>query len=99
MIPNLTKEQLERLAILSEELGEVQQVIGKILRHGYETSNPLEENGKTNREKLEMELGDVVCVLGLMNQEKDFDDIKIGKLAESKIKKINKWMHYNKIEE
>lgn len=31
----LTNAQAERLHILLEELGEAQQAIGKILRHGY----------------------------------------------------------------
>lgn len=32
---DLSNAELERLALLLEELGEAQQVIGKILRHGY----------------------------------------------------------------
>jgi hypothetical protein len=33
----LTDAEAERLALLAEECGEVVQVIGKILRHGYES--------------------------------------------------------------
>lgn len=94
----MTPAELERLAVLSEELGEVQQVIGKILRFGYESKNPLEENGKSNREKLEMELGDVVCAVDLMFQEEDIDELEISARAVAKIEKLNKWMHHNKIE-
>ena len=36
----LTLSRLERLALLLEELGEAQQVIGKILRHGYDSRHP-----------------------------------------------------------
>ena len=32
----LSAAEAERLALLLEELGEAQQAIGKILRHGYE---------------------------------------------------------------
>jgi hypothetical protein len=32
---SLTPAELERLSLLLEELGEAQQAIGKILRHGY----------------------------------------------------------------
>lgn len=94
----MTPAEYERIAVLLEELGEAQQVIGKILRHGYETTNPLEENGKTNREKLEMELGDIVCAMGLMVQNEDISDEEIEKRAYSKVPKLNKWMHHNKLE-
>lgn len=36
----LSPAETERLALLSEEMGEVQQAIGKILRHGYESIHP-----------------------------------------------------------
>lgn len=88
--------ELERLAVLSEELGEVQQVIGKILRHGYESSNPLIENSKTNRQLLEMELGDVTLALRLMVDGGDLDYDKILSRSFTKVEKINKWLHHNK---
>lgn len=54
----LTPAETERLAILAEEMGETIQVIGKILRHGYDSRNPLEgKTGWTNRANLEKELG------------------------------------------
>lgn len=37
---NLTAAEQERLAILAEEMGEALQIIGKIIRHGYESYNP-----------------------------------------------------------
>ena len=46
----LSDAQLERLYILSEELGEAQQAVGKILRHGYDSKHP--ETGITNKESL-----------------------------------------------
>src|SRR5579872_899269 len=39
-IPRLTPAQIERLALLAEECGEVMQAVSKILRHGYESRNP-----------------------------------------------------------
>ncbi len=45
----LTDAQAERLALLLEELGEAQQAIGKILRHGYESMSPFDETKTTNR--------------------------------------------------
>jgi NTP pyrophosphatase (non-canonical NTP hydrolase) len=63
MLPNLNPAQAERLAILAEECGEIVQVIGKILRHGFESTHP--EGGPTNRQLLELELGDITAVIGL----------------------------------
>ena len=98
VIPDLTPSELERLAVLSEELGEVQQIIGKILRFGYESYNPLEENGKTNREKLEMELGDVNLMVCHMEDSEDISIENIEGFTEKKSKTINKWLHHNKVE-
>ena len=36
----LSLEQIERLALLTEEMGEALQVIGKIQRHGYQAVGP-----------------------------------------------------------
>jgi hypothetical protein len=37
-VNGLSNEQLESLALLSEECGEVIQVVGKILRHGLDSN-------------------------------------------------------------
>ncbi len=53
----LSPSEAERLAMLAEGCGEVVQAIGKILRHGYESTHP--DGGPTNRATLERECGDV----------------------------------------
>ena len=66
----LTPAEAERLAMLAEECGEVIQVVGKILRHGYESTHP--EGGPTNRQTLEHELGDIkACISRLSEQDID----------------------------
>lgn len=78
----LTPAQAERLYYLLEELGEAQQAIGKILRHGYESRDPtkatplFDENrggdmgwqntSPTNRAMLEDELGDVTRAIAML---------------------------------
>lgn len=57
----LTPAQAERLAMLAEECGEVIQVIGKILRHGYDSYHP-DRPHITNRELLQRELTDLAAV-------------------------------------
>jgi len=55
---DLRPEQVERLALLVEELGEAAQAVGKVLRHGYASFHP--NRRVDNRESLERELGDVL---------------------------------------
>ena len=63
----LTPAQAERLAMLAEECGEVIQIIGKILRHGYESYHPDQQSTPpafryTNRKALGDELTDLFSV-------------------------------------
>lgn len=63
----LTPSQAERLAMLAEECGEVIQIVGKILRHGYDSWHPDQaatppEFRFTNRKALGQELTDLFAV-------------------------------------
>lgn len=49
----LRESELERLAILAEECGEVIQVINKIIRHGYDSCDPTMADMIKNRQLLE----------------------------------------------
>lgn len=65
----LSPAEAERLALLLEELGEAQQAVGKILRHGYESG----WDGSNNRQDLTKELGDVEYAVALMRHARDLD--------------------------
>ena len=74
----LTPAQLERLAYLNEELHEVGQIIGKIIRHGYASYDPTnpKQGGEyitTNREMLATELGDVMRAVSMLAKANDLD--------------------------
>lgn len=71
----LSPAQAERLAILMEECGEVVQIIGKILRHGFESVSPYGHSSETNREALIRELFDVKAAAMLV-------DIDLPELAQ-----------------
>lgn len=58
----LRPDQTERLAMLAEECAEIIQVIGKILRHGYDSYHPDSPN-VTNRDLLNREIVDVLSVI------------------------------------
>ena len=92
----LSDSQVERLAILSEELGEAQQCIGKILRHGYESYNPISPTGMTNREELEREVGDITFAIELLTRGvmKDLSKVAIAKRAAEKSVSIERWLHH-----
>lgn len=90
----LTNAQAERLALLSEELGEAQRAIGKILRHGYESRNPLDFHSVTNRAALEHELGDIDAALCLMFRARDVSDAAVGLAMDRKLDTVGKWLHH-----
>lgn len=90
----LTDAEVERLAILSEELGEAQQCIGKILRHGYESYNPVVDTGQTNRRELERELGDIVYAITLLSGNRDVSRAAIERRSDEKREKITRWLHH-----
>lgn len=86
----LTPGEAERLAILSEELGEAIQAIGKILRHGYDSSY----NGVTNRESLVLECGDVDNALMMLVKAGDIKLDAIWERSDEKAKKILQYLHH-----
>jgi len=64
----LSPAEAERLAMLAEECGEVIQVVGKILRHGYESHHPADPT-TTNRDLLTKELSDLYAVIEMMDAD------------------------------
>jgi len=90
---NLSPAELERLAILTEEMGEAQQAVGKILRHGYSSDN----NGKnalTNREDLEKECGDVRHAMIRLCDADDLSKKAIHACADTKAILIEQYLHH-----
>lgn len=96
---DLTEGELERLAILSEELGEAQQAIGKILRHGYQSYNPVVNTGMVNRGELERECGDVFEAILMLCRAGDLNAAGINARQAEKQEKIKRWLHHQQTEE
>lgn len=88
----LTPAELERLSILAEELAEAGQVIGKIMRHGYESHHP--DGGLSNRELLEKELGDVRYAMLMMSANRDVSKTQIHWYADKKSESIVQYLHH-----
>jgi hypothetical protein len=90
----LTEAEAERLALLAEEAGEVVQVIGKILRHGYESTNPDGDPEETNRMMLAKECGDFFAAVRLATEAQDFDDEDVCSYMATKLRKIWRYLHH-----
>lgn len=104
----LTPAEHERLAYLMEECGEVVQIIGKILRHGYESRDPTKatptfdpnrggqdgwrNTSPTNRELLARELGDVMRAMDMLAAAKDYEWLTVAAAREKG--PPSKYMHH-----
>lgn len=93
----LSGEEQERLFCFSEECGECLQVIGKIGRHGYESSDPTKENAPTNRRMLEDEIGDLLAIILLMNHNGDIDEDRVNNAITAKLERVRKYLHYSHV--
>lgn len=93
---NQSAEQ-ERLVLLAEELAEATQAVAKILRHGWESSNPSLPQGKrrTNRQELEQELGDVLAAIRVMQQAGDITPPAVKSACASKLVRAQAYLHHD----
>lgn len=90
----LSPAEAERLALLVEELGEAQQAVGKILRHGYESFNPCAPDHKGNRQDLMKELADVRAVIQMMILRGDVSEPILKLLENDKLETVSHWLHH-----
>lgn len=88
----LSDAERERLALLSEECAEVIQVIGKIFRHGFESTHP--NGGPNNRQLLAHEIGDMQLATQLCIDAKDFDNEEMLQSLERKVLSVQKYLHF-----
>lgn len=93
----LSPAEVERLALLAEEMGEAIQVVGKVLRHGYESHNPNDPERTTNRKLLMNELGDVRHSVDRMCDADDVSKQIIGVRAHLKGQRVGQYLHHQPI--
>ena len=94
-IRDVSDAEAERLAMLAEECGEVIQLIGKILRHGYTSYHPNDPDMTTNWTLLKGELNDIGAVVHGMITAGDYDEEDFAIEMQEKIwQKKLKWTHY-----
>ena len=80
----------EILLITQEECAEVTQAISKVFRFGMDD----EYKGQTNREHLEEELGDLMCMIELLIEN---GIVSEAALLTAKNEKLNKLMTWSNI--
>lgn len=91
---DLSPAEAERLALLAEECAETIQIVGKILRHGYDSTHPDNESGPCNREMLETELGHIAFAKKLMVDANDVLACEISKSKRKKAKTAPVYLHH-----
>lgn len=79
------KQTLELLTITMEECGEVIKECAKIQRFGMEG----------NKVKLEAEIGDLMCMVQLLEEYNMIDMAMVAVAASSKREKLKKWSDLN----
>lgn len=90
--PDLTSAQIERLAWLIEECGEVAQAACKVLRHGYWSSSPF--GGAVNRVGLEREMGDLRAAMQFLETAQDVNRADVAHWMRRKAISVHKWLHH-----
>ncbi len=91
----LSPAELERLALLAEEMAEAIHVIGKILRHGYQSFNPEPgECNHSNRKLLTKEVGDVIAAIDILVENDDLKHSELEVTARQKLSRVGKYLHY-----
>jgi len=90
----LSPSEAELLALLAEECGEVIQIVGKILRHGYESCNPLQPQDGQNFQLLEKELGHIKAAVSLLEDSGAVRSYYADLQCANKLKSVKQWLHH-----
>ena len=77
----------EIMLIAQEECAEVTQAISKVFRFGMDA----EYNGRTNKDRLEEEMGDLLCMFQLMEERGLVDWSRVSVAAQMKREKLKTW--------
>lgn len=81
-------KQREILIITQEECAEVIQEISKIFRFGI---NEAHKDGISHQEKLEMEVGDLLCMINLLTTHALVRPDQVANAVKNKQLKLKQW--------
>ena len=88
----LSPAAAEALAFLLEELGEAQQVIGKILRHGLTSHHPTTH--ERNDAALARELGDIRAAMVIVTRLGIVVEADVYQRTTEKLDRVGAWLHH-----
>jgi NTP pyrophosphatase (non-canonical NTP hydrolase) len=83
----MNSSEREIMLIAQEECAEVTQAISKVFRFGMDAVH----NERTNKQRLEEEIGDLMCMLQLMSERGLIDWGMISLAAGAKKIKLKTW--------
>jgi NTP pyrophosphatase (non-canonical NTP hydrolase) len=83
----VTNKEIEALVIMQEECTEVAQVISKIFRFGLDEAYA----NRTNRRRLEEEIGDLLCMIEILEEQELIDMRLVQEAKSAKRVKLEKW--------
>ena len=89
----LTPAEAERLALLAEECGEVVQMVGKILRHGFDSYHP-DRHDESNRVLLAREIAHVQVAADMLF-DADLSQAEFKVARDNKRERVRKYLHHN----
>jgi NTP pyrophosphatase (non-canonical NTP hydrolase) len=83
----MNESDKEVMLIAQEECAEVTQAISKVFRFGFDGVY----DGRTNKDRLEEEIGDLVCMLQMMDDRGLIDWTRVSLAASAKKTKLSTW--------
>jgi NTP pyrophosphatase (non-canonical NTP hydrolase) len=83
----MNSSEREIMLIAQEECAEVTQAISKVFRFGMDAVH----NERTNKERLEEEIGDLMCMLQMMSERGLIDWGIVSLAAGAKKLKLKTW--------
>jgi NTP pyrophosphatase (non-canonical NTP hydrolase) len=83
----MNENSKEIMLIAQEECAEVTQAISKVFRFGIDGMH----NGATNKQRLEEEVGDLLCMIEMMIEQKIIDGQAVAQAGIKKKEKLAKW--------
>lgn len=83
----MNSSEREIMLIAQEECAEVTQAISKVFRFGMDAVH----NERTNKQRLEEEIGDLICMLQLMSEHGLIDWGMVSLAAGAKKIKLKTW--------
>ena len=83
----MNNSEREIMLIAQEECAEVVQAISKVFRFGFTGVY----DGRTNKDRLEEEIGDLLCMLQMMDEQELIDWTRVSVASQMKREKLKTW--------